>query len=83
MLTYKYLKKYCDTISGLPNLRQLNLNSTKLSAETFDNLRQRLPQLQEYDIRYTEAWWQRADTEPSASNCGPKHRTNLSVQKTS
>ncbi|GBP49320.1 C-Maf-inducing protein [Eumeta japonica] len=48
--------KGIEALSALSNLRRLNLNSTKLSAEAFADLKQRLPQLQEYDVRYTEAW---------------------------
>lgn len=44
------------TFSALTNLRKLNLNSTKLSAQTFESLKKRLPALQEFDVRYTEAW---------------------------
>ncbi|GFG30219.1 hypothetical protein Cfor_11139 [Coptotermes formosanus] len=39
----------------MTNLRKLNLNSTKLSAQTFEILKQKLPALQEFDVRYTEA----------------------------
>jgi hypothetical protein len=40
----------------MTDLRRLNLNSTKLSAQTFEVLKQKLPALQEFDVRYTEAW---------------------------
>lgn len=40
----------------MTNLKKLNLNSTQLSAETFEALKQKLPGLQEMDVRYTEAW---------------------------
>jgi hypothetical protein len=43
-------------LSALTNLRKLNLNSTKLSASTFETLKKRLPALQKFDVRYTEAW---------------------------
>lgn len=56
MPTVHFKSSYLILLTGLSNLRRLNLNSTKLSAEAFEILRQRLPQLQEYDIRYTEAW---------------------------
>ncbi|CAL1672992.1 unnamed protein product [Lasius platythorax] len=44
------------TLASLTSLRKLNLNSTKLSTETFESLKKRLPALQEFDVRYTEAW---------------------------
>lgn len=47
------MMKYC---LGLKNLRKLNLNSTQLSARTFQELRDKLPALQEVDVRYTDAW---------------------------
>lgn len=40
----------------MKSLRKLNLNSTSLSADTFDKLKQTLPCLQECDVRYTDAW---------------------------
>jgi hypothetical protein len=40
----------------MKQLRKLNLNSTNLSALTFESLKERLPALQECDIRYTDAW---------------------------
>lgn len=43
-------------LTGLTNLRKLNLNSTKLSVQTFETLKKKLPALQELDVRYTEAW---------------------------
>ncbi|XP_069681421.1 C-Maf-inducing protein-like isoform X2 [Periplaneta americana] len=43
-------------LASMTNLRKLNLNSTKLSAQTFEILKQKLPALQEFDVRYTEAW---------------------------
>ena len=42
----------------MKSLRKLNLNSTTLSATTFEKLKQKLPSLQECDVRYTDAWWQ-------------------------
>ncbi|KAK3086918.1 hypothetical protein FSP39_025386 [Pinctada imbricata] len=43
-------------LSSLKNLRKLNLNSTSLSALIFEGLKEKLPALQECDIRYTDAW---------------------------
>ncbi|XP_052828402.1 C-Maf-inducing protein-like [Octopus bimaculoides] len=43
-------------LAALKNLRKLNLNSTCLSALTFEGLKEKLPALQECDVRYTEAW---------------------------
>ncbi|XP_046661179.1 C-Maf-inducing protein-like [Homalodisca vitripennis] len=43
-------------LTAMTNLRKLNLNSTKLSAQTFEVLKSKLPALQELDVRYTEAW---------------------------
>lgn len=43
-------------LSSLKNLRKLNLNSTSLSALTFEGLKEKLPALQECDVRYTDAW---------------------------
>ncbi|XP_069113637.1 C-Maf-inducing protein-like [Argopecten irradians] len=43
-------------LSALKNLRKLNLNSTSLSALTFEGLKTKLPALQECDVRYTDAW---------------------------
>ncbi|XP_021925501.1 C-Maf-inducing protein-like isoform X2 [Zootermopsis nevadensis] len=48
--------KGITALSSMTNLRKLNLNSTKLSAQTFEVLKQKLPALQEFDVRYTEAW---------------------------
>lgn len=45
-----------SAVAALTSLRKLNLNSTKLSAQTFESLKKRLPALQEFDVRYTEAW---------------------------
>ena len=47
---------YLMFVAALTNLRKLNLNSTKLSSSTFECLKQRLPLLQEFDVKYTEAW---------------------------
>ncbi|PVD20391.1 hypothetical protein C0Q70_18545 [Pomacea canaliculata] len=44
------------SLSGLKHLRKLNLNSTSLSALTFEGLKEKLPALQECDVRYTDAW---------------------------
>ncbi|XP_046395033.1 uncharacterized protein LOC124162504 isoform X2 [Ischnura elegans] len=43
-------------IVALKNLRRLNLNSTRLTPETFEKLKAELPSLQECDVRYTDAW---------------------------
>lgn len=43
-------------LTALKSLRKLNLNSTQLSALTFEKLKKNLPLLEEYDIRYTDAW---------------------------
>ncbi|RWS08653.1 C-Maf-inducing protein-like protein, partial [Dinothrombium tinctorium] len=43
-------------LSAMKSLRKLNLNSTSLTAHTFEGLKQTLPALQECDIRYTDAW---------------------------
>ncbi|XP_076639890.1 C-Maf-inducing protein [Colletes latitarsis] len=48
--------KGISTLTSLTNLRKLNLNSTKLSVQTFESLKKCLPALQEFDVRYTEAW---------------------------
>lgn len=44
------------SLASMKNLRKLNLNSTSLSAHTFEGLKQKLPSLQECDVRYTDAW---------------------------
>lgn len=41
----------------MTSLRKLNLNSTHLSAQTFESLKKKLPALKEIDVRYTDAWW--------------------------
>ncbi|CAH1779274.1 unnamed protein product [Owenia fusiformis] len=43
-------------LSSLKSLRKLNLNSTNLSALVFEGLKEKLPALQECDVRYTDAW---------------------------
>ncbi|KZC04076.1 PREDICTED: C-Maf-inducing protein-like [Dufourea novaeangliae] len=48
--------KGISTLASLTSLRKLNLNSTKLSIQTFESLKKCLPALQEFDVRYTEAW---------------------------
>jgi len=42
--------------AGMKSLKKLNLNSTKLTAETYEVLKKSLPLLRDCDIRYTEAW---------------------------
>jgi len=48
--------KGLSSLQNLKSLRKLNLNSTTLSVSTFENLKQKLPSLQECDVRYTDAW---------------------------
>ncbi|XP_076044287.1 C-Maf-inducing protein-like isoform X1 [Oratosquilla oratoria] len=48
--------KGLGSLSSLKNLRKLNLNSTSLSAQTFEELKECLPALHECDVRYTDAW---------------------------
>ncbi|XP_008556935.1 C-Maf-inducing protein [Microplitis demolitor] len=48
--------KGISTLTSLKNLQKLNLNSTKLSAQTYELLKKSLPSLKEIDVRYTEAW---------------------------
>ncbi|XP_055890578.1 C-Maf-inducing protein-like [Biomphalaria glabrata] len=43
-------------LASMKSLRKLNLNSTNLSALTFEGLKEKLPALQECDVRYTDAW---------------------------
>ncbi|PSN46032.1 hypothetical protein C0J52_15799 [Blattella germanica] len=50
------IRSVMDKNPAMTSLRKLNLNSTKLSAQTFEILKQKLPALQEFDVRYTEAW---------------------------
>lgn len=42
--------------TALKELHTLNLNSTKLSENTLNHLRNQLPHLQALDVRYTDAW---------------------------
>ncbi|XP_076321319.1 C-Maf-inducing protein-like isoform X3 [Tachypleus tridentatus] len=44
------------SLAAMKNLRKLNLNSTSLTAQMFEELKKKLPALQECDIRYTDAW---------------------------
>ena len=46
---------YC-VLSAVKSLRRLNLNSTSLSVQTFETLKETLPGLLEVDVRYTDAW---------------------------
>lgn len=48
--------KSLSCLASLKSLRKLNLNSTSLSALTFEGLKEKLPALQECDVRYTDAW---------------------------
>jgi hypothetical protein len=48
--------KGLSCLSSMKSLRKLNLNSTNLSALTFEGLKEKLPALQECDVRYTDAW---------------------------
>lgn len=41
---------------AMTNLKRLNLNSTNLSGQTFEQLKQELPMLQYVDVCYTDAW---------------------------
>uniref|UniRef100_A0A2I3HPS0 C-Maf inducing protein n=1 Tax=Nomascus leucogenys TaxID=61853 RepID=A0A2I3HPS0_NOMLE len=43
-------------LSSMKSLCSLNMNSTKLSADTYEDLKAKLPNLKEVDVRYTEAW---------------------------
>ncbi|XP_061334382.1 C-Maf-inducing protein-like isoform X4 [Pezoporus flaviventris] len=43
-------------LSSLKSLCSLNMNSTKLSADAYEDLKAKLPNLKEVDVRYTEAW---------------------------
>ncbi|XP_069757445.1 C-Maf-inducing protein isoform X3 [Narcine bancroftii] len=43
-------------LSSMRSLCSLNMNSTKLSADTYQDLKAKLPNLREVDVRYTEAW---------------------------
>ncbi|KAJ8281224.1 hypothetical protein GJAV_G00065000 [Gymnothorax javanicus] len=44
------------SLSSMKSLCSLNMNSTKLSADTYEDLKAKLPNLKEVDVRYTEAW---------------------------
>ncbi|CAG5134460.1 unnamed protein product, partial [Candidula unifasciata] len=48
--------KGLSCLAAMKSLRKLNLNSTNLSALTFEGLKEKLPALQECDVRYTDAW---------------------------
>jgi len=48
--------KGLSCLENMKSLRKLNLNSTTLSIATFENLKEKLPSLQECDVRYTDAW---------------------------
>lgn len=48
--------KGISSLASLTSLKKLNLNSTKLSVQTFESLKKCLPALQEFDVRYTDAW---------------------------
>ncbi|XP_069072405.1 C-Maf-inducing protein isoform X2 [Pleurodeles waltl] len=43
-------------LSSMKSLCSLNMNSTKLSADTYEDLKAKLPNLTDVDVRYTEAW---------------------------
>ncbi|KAM6936856.1 C-Maf-inducing protein isoform 2-T2 [Xenentodon cancila] len=43
-------------LSSMKSLCSLNMNSTKLTADTYEDLKAKLPNLKEVDVRYTEAW---------------------------
>ncbi|TMS05946.1 C-Maf-inducing protein [Larimichthys crocea] len=47
-------------VSSVPrtmkSLCSLNMNSTKLTADTYEDLKAKLPNLKDVDVRYTEAW---------------------------
>ena len=76
----------CYRLAGLKSLRKLNLNSTNLSVSTFENLKQKLPSLQECDVRYTDAWWQEGrrdvDQRPSRADACTNQSDWLRVQPT-
>ncbi|XP_029613694.1 C-Maf-inducing protein [Salmo trutta] len=44
------------SLSSMKSLCSLNMNSTKLTADTYEDLKAKLPNLTEVDVRYTEAW---------------------------
>ncbi|CAL8324538.1 unnamed protein product [Gadus morhua 'NCC'] len=43
-------------LSSMKSLCSLNMNSTKLTVDTYEDLKAKLPNLKEVDVRYTEAW---------------------------
>ncbi|KAG8012851.1 C-Maf-inducing protein [Nibea albiflora] len=43
-------------LSSMKSLCSLNMNSTKLTADTYEDLKAKLPNLKDVDVRYTEAW---------------------------
>ncbi|XP_040018456.2 C-Maf-inducing protein-like [Gasterosteus aculeatus] len=43
-------------LSSMKSLCSLNMNSTKLTADTYQDLKAKLPNLKDVDVRYTEAW---------------------------
>ncbi|PWA33083.1 hypothetical protein CCH79_00013075, partial [Gambusia affinis] len=43
-------------VSAMKSLCSLNMNSTKLTADTYEDLKAKLPNLKDVDVRYTEAW---------------------------
>ncbi|XP_034031597.1 C-Maf-inducing protein [Thalassophryne amazonica] len=43
-------------LSSMKSLCSLNMNSTKLTADTYEDLKAKLPNLKNVDVRYTEAW---------------------------
>lgn len=60
-------------LTDMKSLRKLNLNSTTLSVSTFENLKQKLPSLQECDVRYTDAWWQDGPGDVALVTSDPSH----------
>ncbi|XP_024911763.1 C-Maf-inducing protein [Cynoglossus semilaevis] len=44
------------SLSSMKSLCSLNMNSTKLTADTYEDLKAKLPNLKDVDVRYTEAW---------------------------
>ncbi|KAK5902917.1 hypothetical protein CesoFtcFv8_008127 [Champsocephalus esox] len=43
-------------LSSMKSLCSLNMNSTKLTSDTYEDLKAKLPNLKDVDVRYTEAW---------------------------
>ncbi|CAL8262732.1 unnamed protein product [Merluccius merluccius] len=43
-------------LSSMKSLCSLNMNSTKLTVDTYEDLKAKLPNLKDVDVRYTEAW---------------------------